>query len=400
MHAVQLLHDLLDNTCHSIDKRIRKTLFSAAEALTRCKQLSIATLGRSLDRLAKVKHTIKCIDRLFGNRTLHAHGEIFYKGMAQLLLKNNTRPIILVDWSGLTPCGAFHFLRASVAIKGRSLTLYNQAYSLKEYTSGKTHYEFLKTLERLLPEDCKPIIVTDAGFRNPWFRSILMMGWDFIGRVRNNTQYCKVNQNLWSPIKTLYEQASEKAFYIGHVLLAQASPLDCYFYLAKQKKKYRVKRNLVGKKVQCSVSKKHAKCANEPWLIASSLSTEIISAPEIMNIYGKRMQIEQEFRDLKNTHNGFGLRHCRSFKAERLNVALLIATLGALILWLFGIAAKQEKLHYSFQANTLKNRDVLSVFIIGWQVLMRPTIKFTKKQLIAALDQIAALTAKGVNYVS
>lgn len=76
MHAAQLLHDLLDNTCQSIDKRIRKTLFSAAETLMRCKQLSIATLGRSLDRFAKVKHTIKCIDRLFGNRALHAHRKL------------------------------------------------------------------------------------------------------------------------------------------------------------------------------------------------------------------------------------------------------------------------------------------------------------------------------------
>jgi hypothetical protein len=67
MRATQLLHDLLDNTCQSIDKRNRKTIFAAAETLTRCKQLSIATLGRSLNRPAKVKHTIKCIDRLFGN---------------------------------------------------------------------------------------------------------------------------------------------------------------------------------------------------------------------------------------------------------------------------------------------------------------------------------------------
>jgi hypothetical protein len=399
MRAAQLLHDLLDNTCQTIDKRIRKTLFSAAETLTRCKQLSIATLGRSLDRFAKVKHTIKCIDRLFGNRTLHARGEIFYHGMTQLLVNNNKRPIILVDWSGLTPCGAFHFLRASVAIKGRSLTLYNQAYSLKEYTSEKTHREFLKKLKSLLPTDCKPIIVTDAGFRNTWFRNVLTMGWDFIGRVRNKTQYRKIDQNLWAPIKTLYEQATEKASYIGHVLLAQSSPLDCYFYMVKQKKKYRVKRNLVGKKVQCSVSKKHAKSANEPWLIASSLSTDITSAAEIMLIYGKRMQIEQEFRDIKNTRNGFGLRHCRSFKVERLNVALLIAALATFILWLIGTAAKQEKLHYSFQANTVKNRDVLSVFIVGLQVLMRPTICLSKKQLIAALELVATLIANGENYV-
>ena len=63
MRAAKLLHDLLDNACQSIDKRLRRTLFEAAETLAHCKHLSIAALGRHLPRKAKVKHTIKCMDR-------------------------------------------------------------------------------------------------------------------------------------------------------------------------------------------------------------------------------------------------------------------------------------------------------------------------------------------------
>lgn len=395
MHAVKLLHDLFDSACNTIDKRIRKTLFSSVEALTRCKQLSIASLGRSLNRSAKVKHSIKCIDRLFGNKALHKGRTTFYKNSIQFLLKNNKSPIIIVDWSGLTPCGAFHFLSASIAINGRSITVYDQAYPLKEYTSEKTHREFLKTLQSLLPEDCNPIIITDAGFRNPWFRAVLSIGWDFVGRVRNRTQYCKENQTIWLPIKSLYKEATERACYVGRVLLSCASSLDCHFYMMKQKKKNRVKHNLIGKKVQCSVSKKHAKSANEPWLIASSLSPEQISAANIMMLYKKRMQIEEVFRDLKNMRNGLGFRHCRSFNVERLNVALLIAALAMLVLWLFGTAAKQKKLHFSFQANTIKHRNVISIFIIGWQVLIRNETSFHKNELLAALNLIASETATG-----
>lgn len=79
MHAARLLHDLLDKACETIDKRLRKTLFEAAGTLTRCKQLSIVSLGRHLDRKAKVKHTIKCMDRLFGNRSLEHHSITVYK---------------------------------------------------------------------------------------------------------------------------------------------------------------------------------------------------------------------------------------------------------------------------------------------------------------------------------
>jgi hypothetical protein len=288
-------------------------------------------------------------------------------------------------------------LSASVAIEGRSFNLYSQAYPLKEYTSKKTHRLFLNTLKNLLPENCKPIVITDAGFRNTWFKAVLKMGWDFIGRVRNNTQYCRVNQDQWLPIKSLYKQATEKSSFIGRVLLARESRLDCYFYLMKQKKKYRTKRNLAGKKVQCSVSKKHAKSAKEPWLIASSLSQDDISATGIMKLYKMRRHFEEVFRDLKNTRNGLGLRHCRSFKIERLNVALLIGALAMLVLWLVGIWVKQQKMHYSFQANTVRTRNVLSNVMIGWQALVR-TMNFKKKEYLAALDYIASITATGEDY--
>jgi hypothetical protein len=390
MHVVKLLHKLLDKTCQAVDKRVRRTLFEAAETLTRCKHLSIFGLERSLDRATNVKHTIKCIDRLFGNQTLHTKSMLFYQGMTDLFLRGNKRPIIIVDWSGLTRCGAFHFLRASVPVGGRTLTLYEQAYPLDEYTSQKTHREFLNTLKILLPKDCQPIVITDAGFRNTWFKAVLELDWNFIGRIRNKTQYCEINEKIWNPIKTLYEEATEKVRYIGRVLLAKSNSLLCHFYLMKQKKKNRVKRNLAGKKIQSSVSKKHEKGANEPWLIASSLSPDEISAVEIMLLYRKRMQIEEAFRDLKNTRNGLGLRHCRSYRLERLNVALLIGALATLILWLLGTAAKQKNLHYSFQANTEKRWNVLSNFTIGWQVLERGTIKFTPKELAEAFENIVA----------
>ena len=107
-----------------------------------------------------------------------------------------------------------------------------------------------------------------------------------------------------------------------------------------------------------------------------------------MTWYKKRMQIEEAFRDLKNTRNGFSLRHCRSYQVARLNIALLIAAIAMLILWLLGTAAKQRGLHYSFQANTERRRNVLSNFIIGWQVLIRENFCFSKHELLLALKEV------------
>jgi hypothetical protein len=130
----------------------------------------------------------------------------------------------------------------------------------------------------------------------------------------------------------LYINATKKPTLIGRVQLAQFNPIACYFHLVKQEKKYREKRNLIGKKVRCSSSIKHEIRENEPWLIATSLSSGDFNSNLVIAIYKKRMQIEEAFRDLKNTRNGFGLRHCRSFRVERLNVALLIASLAMLVL--------------------------------------------------------------------
>jgi hypothetical protein len=387
MHAAKLLHDLLDNACPSIDKRLRRTLFEAAETLAHCKHLSIATLGRHLPRKAKVKHTIKCMDRLFGNISLHKQSAVIYRGIASHLLKEKTRPAIIVDWSGLTPCGAFHFLRASLVANGRSLTLYDQAYPLSEYCKERVHKSFLLQLQKLIPKDCNPIVITDAGFRNSWFQAIKELGWDFIGRIRNKTQFCMENESIWKPIKSLYIKATHKPTYIGNVQLARHNPTACYFHLVKQEKKYREKRNLVGKKVRCSSSLKHEIRENEPWLIATSLSIEELNSNSVMALYKNRMQIEEAFRDLKNTRNGFGLRHCRSFRVERLNVALLIASLAMLVLWMIGNVVIQKKLHYSYQSNTEKRSNVLSVISVGWQALIRDDMRFKRSDLIATLPQ-------------
>ena len=119
-------------------------------------------------------------------------------------------------------------------------------------------------------------------------------------------------------------------------------------------------------------------------MLFTSLSPEHYRAADIVAMYRTRMQIEEAFRDLKNTRNGFSLRHCRSFNRHRLDIALLISAIAMLGLWLLGLMAKQLKLHHSFQANTVRTRAVLSTFQIGWQSLQR-RLRFTLEQFHDAL---------------
>lgn len=389
MHLNKLLHKTFSNTVGVIDKRNHCTLMKAVETLCQHKFLSIAALGRKLKSNAKVKHNIKRIDRLFGNPRVQHFRYHDYQEITRRVIGQIRRPCVTIDWSGLTPCGEFHLLRAAVPVKGRAMTIYEQSFHECEYMKQSVHKDFLKTLKSILPSDCKPIIVTDAGFRNPWFKLVLKFGWDFVGRVRHQTQYQKPEDDTcWLPVKTLYSKATAKPVYLFETQLAKANSLSGHFYLFKSKPKQRKKKNLRGKTIRCSVSLKHAKGATEPWLLFTSLCNINYSAQDMVKIYSQRMQIEESFRDLKNTSNGLNLRHCRSYEKGRLNVALLIALIANFILWLAGLTAKILNVHRSFQANTIKNRNVLSSFSLGTQYFEKFGYKIKLKTFLEALKQL------------
>jgi hypothetical protein len=358
MHITGLLHKTFNKTAAFTDTRNHKTLLLAASTLCQNKHLSIAALGRNLKSKASVKNNIKRMDRLFGNRRVQSSRVHYYREITAIVIGQIERPEITIDWSGLTPCGEFHLLRASAPVKGRAMTIFEQSYRESEYMKQSVHEDFLQSLRSTLPPNCKPIIVTDAGFRNTWFQLIVKLGWGFVGRVRHNTQYKILGENRWEPIKTLHPKATTQPTYLFETSLAKANSLTGHFYLYKSKPKARKNKNLRGKAVRCSASLKHAQGATEPWLLFTSLCNNDYSAQKIVKTYTQRMQIEESFRDLKNTNNGLNLRHCRSYEKGRLNVALLIALITTFILWIAGLSAKIKNVDRTFQANTVKTRDV------------------------------------------
>jgi DDE family transposase len=308
---------------------------------------------------------------LLGNNHLFQEREILYKTLVTFLINLHSRPIILVDWSGVTQCGKYHMIRASIPVKGRSLTIYEEVYPESKKDSPKANKIFLSNLKKILPSKCCPIIVTDAGFRNPWFIYVLNMSWDFVGRIRNETHVKEIDKSIWIPCKELYKKATSKAQYLGRYLLAKSNPLLCSMFLMKGKRRYRKKKNLKGHKVRCSSSLKHAKRNKEPWLIATSLATPV--AHQIMKIYKLRMSIEQGFRDTKNYRNGLCFRETRSTTVKRLSILLLIGAIATFIIYFYGQACQLKQIQYQFQTNSIRNKKVLSWFFLGNLVIKLKT---------------------------
>ena len=117
------------------------------------------------------------------------------------------------------------------------------------------------------------------------------------------------------------------------------------------------------------VNKRYSRYHREPWLLVTSLKGGQKIAGYIKNRYKNRMQIEQNFRDDKNPSLGFGWRHSKTKKPNRMKVLCLIAAIATWLLRFFGVLAESLNWHWHFQSNTTKTKRVLSHIFLGKQVL-------------------------------
>ncbi|MDZ7014305.1 hypothetical protein U4Y92_25345, partial [Escherichia coli] len=151
MCELDILHDSLYQFCPELHLKRLNSLTLACHALLDCKTLTLTELGRNLPTKARTKHNIKRIDRLLGNRHLHKERLAVYRWHASFICSGNTMPIVLVDWSDIREQKRLMVLRASVALHGRSVTLYEKAFPLSEQCSKKAHDQFLADLASILP---------------------------------------------------------------------------------------------------------------------------------------------------------------------------------------------------------------------------------------------------------
>lgn len=396
MHTTQLLHKMIGESCQCIHAARLAALLAGVEALLQGRKLSVAGLGRALGGAAQTKHNIKRMDRLVGNTKLHEERSQFYAAQARLLIGTAMRPRIVVDWSDLNADRSAQLLRAAVPVGGRALTVYEEVHPLKHLGNRGVQIRFLRRLKVMLPPGCCPIIITDAGFRSPWFQAVAALGWDWLGRVRNRDMVQFDGEHNWFHVKQLYGSARRRAEYLGRVRLVRSNPVRCAMYRVRRPKQGRIKRTCYGQRCQSAHSEKTARRQCEPWLIVTSLPGGAHQVEKVIKLYALRMQIEEGFRDLKNARLGLSLCESRTKGAERLANLLLIATLATLTLWLIGLAAQRRGLQYQFQANTVRHRAVLSVFYLGAQLVHRGTEWLTSGEFRCSVAELQGISNQGL----
>lgn len=125
---------------------------------------------------------------------------------------------------------------------------------------------------------------------------------------------------------------------------------------------------------------------DECWFLMSSLER---GPAQISTLYGKRMTIEELFRDGKSKRNGWSLRDTQLSTPERLDRMLLVLAIAYLLLCGLGLLARQKHKPSSWCSSS---KEQCSIFLIG--LIMLRKIRATPPQAFAAVFDLSEEVAE------
>jgi len=345
MRASRVLQKCLPDSLARMHSLRERTLLRAVEALLHGRRLTLTDVARSWPDAERVRPPLKAFDRLLGNPHLQAEREPLQREMARWLLRGS-QPVIVIDWADLKADKSWCLLRAAVPVGGRTLTLLDMVVPGREQGSPAAEKRFLQRLRALIPEGMCPILVTDAGFRTPWFRSVEAIGWHWLGRLRGRTQVKPIEEDdradQWVDSRQLHVLASRTPRELPMMESNRSDPLPCRLVVyakSRQGRKHRNDRH-PEKVARSSASRRAAAREREPWLIVCSPTLSAPNARQLVSLYARRMQIELSFRDLKSHRYGQGFEDSLTRSGGRLQVLLLVGTLASFASWLAGMGCE------------------------------------------------------------
>lgn len=329
-------------------------------------------VARNWPGAVRVRAPLKAFDRLLSNRHLQVEREQVYADMARWLLRSE-RPVVVIDWSDLKADKAWCLLRAAVPVGGRGLPVLDMVFPGKLQGSPAAEKRFLARLQALVPAGVTPILVTDAGFRTPWFRAVSALGWHWVGRLRHRTLVKPTmvsEEDAWVPSRALYELITTRPRDMGLMDTVRNAPWICRVVLHGKTAKGRKHRTPTGKVARSRTSRKAAAREREPWLIVASPTLSHLTARHLVTLYERRMQIELSFRDLKSHRYGHGFEDSLTRRGTRIEILLLVHALAAFASWLAGLACEATGSAHGLSP-TRSARRLYSILRIGREALVR-----------------------------
>jgi hypothetical protein len=372
MHAELIVARVLNPCLSELHAKRAAALRRAVAAVLLGGALSLSSIALAMAGAVGLRHRVKRVDRLLGNGGLQQARTSIYGGLAHLWLCGLPQVLLVVDWSDLSADQRWHWLRASVAVNGRSVTLYEEVHPQRWYGNRGVHRRFLLRVAKMLPAGCVPIVMTDAGFHSTWFKLVAERGWSYVGRIRGRDMVRQTDAG-WIRGTALYEQASAAVLDLGRCGYVRSNCIECRLVLVKGAVQGRHRMNIYGRRRMGRASAKCARSAREPWLLAAAPSLDHMAAQSIVGLYAQRMTIEESFRDTKNLRWGQGLKTTRSRSSARLQILLLIAHLASFVQRLIGEDDKARQLELQFSPTNRTSRAQISVLVLARRILDAPS---------------------------
>ena len=378
MHAVTVLQKCLGDVFERMHAARGQVLLGAVTALLSSRRLILMELARAWPGALRVRAPLKRLDRLLGNRHLAREAEGCYAAMTKWLVRGQ-QPIIVIDWSELKADGSWHLLRAGIPVGSRTLTVLEVIYPEGEKNAPWAERQFLHRLKALLPAGVRPILVTDVGFRAPWFRAVTALGWHYVGRLRHRALVQLQAGTPWVANRALHGQARSQPQRFRDAHIVRNAPWPCDLVLVRKRHQGRQRFTVRGRRARSRQSLK-AECAGrKPWLLATSLRD--LNSQQIVALYAKRMQIEESFRDLKCDRFGCAFCYSLTRTAPRLAILLLVHALATFAAWLAALAADtSDGVRYG-GIITARARRHYSRLRLGWEAWRQHTTPLSPRTL-------------------
>lgn len=305
----------------------RTTLGCLVAGLIASGRAGVAAIGRSIPGSAYGKHKIKRVDRFLGN------GRVDLAVMSRVLLSWaacwDGRLVLALDWTDLP--GGKKMLSLAAPTRGRALPVHCRVVDERRMHKSQNWLEegLLLELKALLPFGTRVVIVADRGFgRARLMQRCRALGVSFVFRVEGRAMFRHRGERRAVNRVPLHRGQTVA---IRDVLYRDHKPVGVHLVLTWRRR------------------------MREPWLLVTDLE---LPAAQVIGLYGRRMQIEESFRDVKSVRWGFKLRHVRLSQCRRYERLMMILALATLFLVSVGARAERDLRHRRWMANTSRRRTL------------------------------------------
>lgn len=333
-----------------------KTLSQLVSASVTMARASLAQLGRALSCQNGIatKHCIKRVDRFIGNHRVEPIEAM--RGVVEWLAKPRKRLWVSIDWVDIRN---LHCLVLAARLRGRAIPLLWAVYRYQDFYRSQNNLEYglLRVFRTMVPESVQLIILADRGFgRAEMARECQKLEFGYIIRIEPKV-YIKGHGFVGKLIDLPIRPGQQVVLH--NVLYRKYKPVRQHIAVVWQ----------IGK--------------SEPWFLMTNLDK--VPAKKLTKIFGRRMTIEQYFRDNKSKRNGFALRLTEIMDSDRLSRFLLILALAYILLVTIGLYA--SKVFHPRQWCSNNRVSECSLFTIG-RVMLNQHLPALGQLLRALRDEI------------